>query len=511
MANLIDMTSSILVENTICFETRLINTEHIPVPIEDASFGILNFKATTSAETSDELDFLFVVDCSGSMSDMCSDGRTKMKHIIHTLQNMILFFNEHPSLNVYVTIDAFDVEIYHIITRTKITSENVFDIIDQVKLIYPRGSTNIEFALMESAKKINQIRSEHPTTTINHIFMTDGETTDGSNSIEVLRELLVSDVTNIFIGFGIEHDAALLSGISTMDKSAYYFIDKLENAGFVYGEILHGIVYKLVIQAEITIENGYIYNFKTNTWETNLKIGDIISESNRTFNIISSNPEECEASITGLVGDLRIAFPCMLTEYSDLTSHLYRQRTLQVLYEVKEFSRVTRQLRNFNNDKNISEKIVNLKHKLVVLMEEIKNYMSESYLRNNKFLKNLCDDICVCYRTLGTKYADMFCTSRQTSQGTQRIYTVTDTACIGLYRYLPSHRQPATQEYSSDMETQILQHEVSDFIDTPYFTPQATQVMREISRAVNSVDDEETIEILDVEDEFDLMSQNESE
>jgi len=139
MANLIDITSNILSQNTICFETRDINPEQIPVPIENAKFGILNFTAVTTGETSEELDFLLVVDCSGSMSDACSDGRSKMQHIIHTLKNMVLFFHEHPNTKMNITINAFDTQIYPIVTRTKITDENLNEIIYKIEKIIPRG------------------------------------------------------------------------------------------------------------------------------------------------------------------------------------------------------------------------------------------------------------------------------------------------------------------------------------------------------------------------------------
>ena len=94
--------------------------------------------------------------------------------------------------------------------------------------------------------------------------MTDGEATDGSKDVAVLQTLVNTDITNAFIGFGVEHDASLLNSISSIGKSAYYFIDKLESAGLVYGEILHGILYKLITKSEITIETGLVYNFNTN-------------------------------------------------------------------------------------------------------------------------------------------------------------------------------------------------------------------------------------------------------
>lgn len=528
MVDLIDITSNILAQNYICFEEKNINTNIIPIPIEEAKFGILNFKAVTTSETKSNLDFLFIIDCSGSMSDRCSDGRSKMQHIIHTLKNMIIFFNEHPNTNIFITVNAFDTQIYNIIQRTKISEQNIGKIISKIEKVIPRGSTNIEFALRESANKIAELKELYPNNIINHIFMTDGEATDGSQDISFLQSIVEPNIFNAFIGFGIDHDSTLLNGISSVGKSAYYFIDKLESAGLIYGEILHGIIYKLLIEVDIIIENGFIYDFKTNMWVKTLSIGDIVSEANKTFNIISSNPNECKVSIKGKMDDLQILFPSSLIESTDLTSHIYRQRTLQILYEVNDFCKRNREyegyynlnpiisMRNFRdnqaNQKKFKEEQKLFKIKLANFIEEIKKYMSDNDLGNDKILKNLCDDIYICYRTLGTKYGGMFCTARQTSQGTQRLYTASNTADIdidteNLYdnrstgianRVIPSiprlqRRSNNIQLFNDDYFDNI-NHEVSDFADTPYLTPQATQVMREISRTdanANIYDDED--------------------
>lgn len=532
MANLIDITSSILSQNTICFETRNINIEHIHVPIEDAKFGILNFKAVTTRETSDELDFLFTIDCSGSMSDLCSDNRTKMQHIIHTLKNMIIFFHEHPTIKINITINAFDSLIYKIVTRTTITDTNFNEIISKIDKISPRGSTNIEDALKESSNEISRLQELFPSNIITHIFMTDGEATDGSREISHLQTIINPDIVNAFIGFGIDHDAAILNGISSVGKSSYYFIDKLESAGLVYGEILHGIVYKLLTDSEILIENGLVYNYKTNTWQQTLKIGDIVSEANKIFNIISSNPEQCRVNIKGNMDTLVILFPSTLMPSADLSVQIFRQRTLQLLYEVNDFCKRKMEfddefmsnvfcLRNLSNNNQqynqIKQEQILIKNKLVSLMEELKNYMTENNLNDNKILKNLCDDIFICYRTFGTKFGTMFCNARQTSQGTQRIYTASNTMDVthdfpnrNFRRQIPRtprmpvppslirHHNAYQENYfeaeqfddeSNNINLPILNHTLSDFADTPYLTPQATQVMREISRNDNEIKD----------------------
>jgi uncharacterized protein YegL len=507
MTSIIDMTQNILSQNIICFETRTINKEQINVPLDDASFGILDFTAVTAKETDETLEFIFVVDCSGSMSDRCSDGRTKMQHITHTLKNMLSFFNEHSNIKLYITVNTFDTEIYQIIERTNITNENISELLAKIDNIKPRGSTDIEYALIESAKKINEISSLYPTHTINHIFMTDGEATAGSNDIGQLQTYIIPNVSNIFIGFGIDHDASLLNGISSVGKSSYYFIDKLESAGLVYGEILHSIVYKLVTNPEIIIKNGLIYDYKTNTWVDTLKICDIVSESNKIFNIASNNPQECVIEINGAyISDLGIIFRSVRIENADLTTHLYRQRTLQLLYEVNEFSKKTRnnvdshpislfRMTHIRGETN--EEKSNIKTKLHNFIDEIKKYMTENQLENDKILKNLCDDIYICYRTLGTKYGNMFSTARQTSQGTQRIYTVSNTDDLEERQHLTlrmpqRHYNTALQNFNIDNTDNLpdLFHEVSHFADAPYLTPQSTQVIRSISDSNQEFDED---------------------
>jgi len=548
MTNLLDITHNVLSQNCFCFEIRDINPEQIPVPIQNAKFGILNFIAVTAEETSEENDFLFVVDCSFSMSEKCADGRSKMQHIIHTLKNMVLFFYEHPNVKVHFTIDAFDTQFYHIVTRTKITDDNLNEIINKIEQIKPLGSTNIEFALIKSAEQITYLQTQFPKNIINHIFMTDGEATDGSQNIDELQSIVNPNITNAFIGFGIGHDSSLLNGISSIGKSAYYFIDKLESAGLVYGEILHGIVYKLITSPEIIINNGLVYDYKTNTWVQSLKICDIVSEANKTYNIISSDPENCSVNIKGNINDIIVSFPATQIETVDLTTQIYRQRTLQLLYEANDLNSRNRTYNNsidvrfirFSNTiqpavLDFQEENKNFKLKLANFIEEIKEYMIDNNLTEDKFLKNLCDDIYICYRTFGTKFGTMYCTSRQTSQGTQRVYTtsyIEDTPTQDLYRNtypIPGlYRQVASattthpslftqlgsiqlddqldEQFHYETDLPILHHEVSDFVDTPYLAPQATQIMREISRpTANFTEDYKNDELTTYESDFSIL------
>lgn len=473
MTSIIDTTSTILSQNTICFDTRDQISNHVPE--ENMKFGILHLKAINCNQTTEEVDFLFVVDCSGSMRETCADGKNKMQHILHTLKNMIYYFHEYANNNIHIIVNAFDTKYYSIIKRTKITTENISEIIHQINTIAPRGSTNIEFALLKSTEIIKNLKLDFPTNRINHIFMTDGEATDGSTDVEYLQSILEQDITNAFIGFGIQHDSSLLNGISSFKNGAYYFIDKLENAGFVYGEIIHGILYKLIHDTEIIVENGLIYNFKTNQWQNNLAIGDIVSEADKIFNIASSTPLECNVYIKGHIGNLVYLFPSTFSETADLTSHIYRQRTLQLLFEVYHSCNKKRMKRQTSKILQEFDDKTELKNKLAKFMEEMKKYMADNHLEDDTFLKNLCDDIYICWRTFGTTSGTMFCVARQTSQGQQRQYTVSSIGTID------DEERNSFQFAMSDDELQ-LQHDITNFEDTPYLTPQATQIMREFSR-----------------------------
>lgn len=511
--------TDIFEEIVVSFENSKIDYKIGDLPIQDSTFGILNMKANPVPVTTRSQDFVFSIDNSGSMSDLCSDGRTKMRHILHTLKNMIHYFNDNPLIHANITIFTFDDTVRKIVDRTCVTPKNIWEIVSMIDKIRPLSSTNIEAALISGKEYINELKTLYPTTEISHIFMTDGDANSGSKDYEVLRQLVDRSVKNSFIGFGIEHDSNLLNFLGGNTNCSYHFIDKLETAGFVYGEILHEILYKSLKNTELEIKNGLIYNYKSNLWTNKLAIGDIIGESDKTYHIISENPSCCIITISGTnSNDSNDCKEAIQTDYNtivffdedtnenrDLTKYIFRHRTLQLLFEVNEFETENHRKNSSDTDANspfacglthgcsintlmntqeISQKESNLKRKLREFIAEIKNYISEKHLTDDKFLKNLCDDIYISYKTIGSKYGKMYTSSRQTSQGTQRCYNVTETPSMRTDRIIqPVLRRQVAYDTSIDYENfgDEVFHEVSNFSDTPYTTPQATLVMGAVS------------------------------
>jgi len=508
MSQFTNVSNELFIEKTLTFESRNMNVEQLPITIVDAKFGILNLKAVSSPLSEEEQEFIFMIDCSGSMSDECSDGRTKMQHIIHTLKNMILYFRENPSIKVHITIDAFDDKIHRIVERCSVTDDNFNSIIAKVDKILPRSSTNIEIALKSINTTVTDIREQFNNHNIINIFMTDGDATSGNVSHSYLANIVDRTITNAFIGFGIGHDAALLNNISNGENSSYYFVDKLENSGLVYGEILHGIVYKLLTNVKISVQNGLVYNFKNNTWIESISVGEIVSESNKIYHIASSNPNECVVCIEAkkISDSNNINITQTQTQTQELTNYIYRQRTLQHLYIVSDFlKRKNEKINNNNSDSIFKMRMFNystsepliyeeektIKDNLRNFIEEMKKYMEENNLNDDKFMKNLCDDIYISYRTFGTKFATMYNNARQTSQGTQRCYNVSHTPDEDeLHSYSQTLTKPKLQRqkavYNNNNNDDIsfddfINHTVSGFADAPYLTPTSTRLMRDIS------------------------------
>jgi hypothetical protein len=519
--------------NNLCknFETKKIHGDSlIKVPIYGANFGTLNFNVTSCGVSEQEQEFIFTIDQSGSMTDKCLDGRSKMQHIIHTLKNMILYFYNNLIVNLHVTVFAFDDKFVTIIERTQISATNLQEILTKVEDIQPNGSTNIELALKETGKYITQIKAVNPLHNVNHIFMTDGDATVGSNDHNVLKDLVDSSVENAFIGFGTNHDSALLTHITNYRNSSYHFIDALEKAGLVYGEILHGILYKYLTDVEVSIENGLVYDFKVNQWLDKLFIGDISGEANKTYHLISNTPENCKIILSCKNLGEKYSFEVfeLIDSESNHTKYIYRQKTLELLFEVSILQKNKFELQklhhfsalslscnskddyHFKLKKNKNEEN-ELKDKLHTFFKEIKKYMADNNLDGDNFLKNLCDDIYISHKTLGTTYGAMYSTARQTSQGTQRCYTVSHTPHDNEANYIndypntllrtPRRSMQITKNFHTPNlfnEINVIRnnnislinpneiiHNLSSFEDAPYLTHTARRIMRDVSAGPN--------------------------
>lgn len=97
------------------------------------SFGCLEIHVGETTINIDPVFFLFNIDESGSMSELCKDGKTKMDHIQFTMNQMLLYFAENPEATIYVHVNAFSDNVRTVIETTQVTTQNVNDIIERIK------------------------------------------------------------------------------------------------------------------------------------------------------------------------------------------------------------------------------------------------------------------------------------------------------------------------------------------------------------------------------------------
>lgn len=368
----------------------------------NTSFGCLEIHVGETTINIDPVFFLFSIDESGSMSEMCKDGKTKMEHIHFTMNQMLLYFAENPEAIIYVHVNAFDDKVRTVIETTQITSKNVDEITEQIKKIRPQGSTNFDSAL----KSANQIMQNHAKKIeetceiphrIVHIFLTDGNPTIGDCSESSLTSLVDDTFSNVFIAFGLDHNAILMNKFGNVGKNTTnYLVSELEFIGFVYGEIVHNHLFKVLDNTVLEIEEGSIYDWISNEWKTSLNISALSSESKKFYYVKSSDPYETRIKISGRPID-RFAgeyfeeyvdkFPDLIETSKtivdvDLTKHILRLCTQQLLYEARSYA----------NSEGEEEECINYPFPILRRSHNI-NYNDDQYHNNNDYdindLKNL--------------------------------------------------------------------------------------------------------------------------
>ena len=427
---------SIIQESLILFHNNEYNRPVIKYPnYETSSFGVLNIKIKKTKKTNLPTCFVFTIDRTGSMGELCGNSRiTRMDYIKQTFKSMMNYFS-HQETPIIIRAHAFNDNVDILVDNITITPENVNSIIEKIRLLEPDGSTNIGNAITKANEAIAKYRIDNPTHQICHIFMTDGEPTTGEHRADSLSELVNETFTNIFIGAGFGHNAHILRKLSEKKNGEYLFLDNMENATLVYSEPVHRFLYPGLKDIRLEVENGRIYDWKTNKWVSVLEEPDLVSEVDKYYHLVSDNTKELEVSIYGIevgiavdssnevaldlisklleivepIPDLINIDTNIVVEPNDLSKYMFKQLTQELLYKAK------------SNDYDTTD-IYYFKKLLKRVFKIMRNYMRNKDLLDDPFMKQLCNDISIIYSTIGKSSGIMFAMSRSCSQGRQQSY-----------------------------------------------------------------------------------------
>jgi len=448
------------------------------------TFGKIKLNINKFPITKKHLDLEFNIDNSGSMADRCLDGKTKMVHMNFTVENILRYLQDH-NVSATVCVNSFDDKIINITPPQILNSGNIQEIAEKIQKIRPIGGTDIGKVLKMEAdfKKPEDYSFERV-----FLMFTDGQSVNGITNKKLLKEIAdrISDTTTIVtIGCGSDHDYELLSSIASRRNSSYKFIGKLEEAAMACGEVLDKILNKILSNVEISVQNGEIYDWKTNKWTNKIQTENIVGECDKTYNVRSLTPAEFSITITGTIVEINELFEYSITDKNmdqDLKKDEWRQQTLELLYEVNDYNKTC------NREPELSKE---LKSKLKELMVNMKKYMDDNNLRDDLFMKMLTDDIFTAYTTFGTAYGHMYVASRQSSQATQGIHSNTvqvpnNNFNLHSHVYLspiPSMMRKVTRNIQEMNE--------DDELDTPQMTRALSQYVQAMNEDEESDDNDE--------------------
>lgn len=510
-----DMTiCSNLIENAILeFHDTSIET---PIKIfedgDDSHFGILNISIKdTIPINKNHKHLFFTIDSSGSMNELCSDGQQKITHIKHTLENMLRVLYENKECKISLHIQTFSNTTTPILCdMNNIHDVSLENILESFQKILCKGSTNIEDALKTASNEITKYQKKNPTHDIFHIFLTDGEITSGTKNKAELQDLLTKISTNIFIGYGLKHDAQMLSDLAIKRVDEYRFIDVLENSGLVCGEILQGIIYKAIEEVNIICVGCEIFDYRINKWVKTLPIGNLCCDQKKTYHVKTNN-NDCYLSIQGFNVINCEKNPNKMDRYEtrmmsirnqneeNLNTYIFRQRTLELLYEARELSSNYKRKPFgcfFDEETEEREKIKietqKMKDTLSTFHKCLMNYMDKNKLTEDPILTMLCDDIYITYRTFNTPLGTMYSSSRQESNGRQHNYVCLSAPCPKLNSLV--RQTNCSSINSNSLSYSLTESESSlkqvDDIDTyvpsqitlsPFSNVSTVKMMREVS------------------------------
>jgi len=475
-------------------------------------FGILRVKLADTPMTKQPQLLYFKNDMSGSMQDVCSDGRSKMQHSNHTTSNILRLAAETDA-EIWVQVDGFDDKVERIIPAQRVTKDNLQQLVALVNATMPRNGTDLELALNDSKKQISEFKEQHPEFVVTQIFTTDGQANTGSQINSTLAECVDPNYSNIFIGLGLDHSADTLNALSSRKHAAYYFIDKIENGGLVFGEVIHSILYKALVDITLTVENAEIYDYRTNQWSSTLEVDSLNGEAEKTYHLRRAHdvsPFDVEVNISGTAATLPFAttvfcMPPLIDEQGidveprlDLSKYIFRQRTQELLYEAK-----------CKATQGEHDKIHSLKTKMRDFLAQMKAYKEKHpELASDSTFQTLNDDLVIVIRTLGTHYQAMYTSARANSNGRECSYNVSQVPGAprrnhGGLRRSNAYNGLQGQGQDQDQDLDFVESEVDDELQMlsqgplsrSHTTPRQATLMRSCSsgtQAQQMFDDDET-------------------
>ena len=491
------------------------------------NFGILKIEAKSiDKPLIKHLKMYLNIDISGSMSEHCRDGKEKIHHIRTIIKNLLRELYNFKEQKIAIIVNGFESTVHKIMDIDNLLEQSLLvNVLPKIEKLVPLNSTNIEKAL-KTATKILDLKIESDSNKENkvvHIMLTDGNATEGITNPDILKTFMPSSCKNILLGIGNDYDAKALKTISSSNPTATFkHINEAETAGLCVGEIIHSLLFEVVSDLKITIQNGKIYDYINGEWAQTIHVDSIASEQTKVYHIKRDTDAQIQivAHLEWTANNTQHQCVIDTNTEDDLTQYQFRQEVLEMLHNA---SLVTH---NTTNETNVffdemfdhaqdsfvpyeekhreyyqkkqkerderTQQIKDIKKQLKGLLIQILKHMDDNNLQEDMFYITLCKDLKVSIDSIGSQNADLYISTRLTSQGSQETYS-----------YNPESNE-VEDEVANEEEDEVVDKVEEELITSfnnknnnrnmlksPYTTPRQAKLMRDISSTHQILSDSE--------------------
>jgi hypothetical protein len=229
--------------------------------------GYTHFLQLKAAEMTNRtpIHIIAVIDVSGSMQ-----FANKLTNVKKSLKAILNFMTATDMLSIV----TFSKNSQIVAQKTLTTPENKYILSQAISIMDVDCSTNLSSGLISAFEC--EGTPEHKTSIL---LLTDGEANEGITDPDAITDLIrtqCSADTNIYtFGYGIDHNAALLSLIADEKDGAYNLVNSLENVASAIG-CAFGSIASCVAQ-NIVVDGAEFYSGFPKTPQGGVRVGDMSS------------------------------------------------------------------------------------------------------------------------------------------------------------------------------------------------------------------------------------------
>jgi Mg-chelatase subunit ChlD len=287
--------SSSLIPSIIFESTEVKHTEAATV------FGVATLKAPLF-EPSERtpIDVVCVIDVSGSM------GGSKLENAKKTLDFVIKQLRPSDRM----ALVTYDSNVKTVFGLTAMDAANKEQCTQACSKLRAGSMTNLSGGMLQGFKVLTQAESRNAVSSV--LLMTDGLANEGITSVEGMVKALQAVKTDLpnttlyTFGYGADHNATLLKGLSEAGGGMYYFIESIDTIPQYFADCLGGLLSTVAqnIEFELATVPGVTFakihtvrpfELTQNNTRCKIQLGDLQSEEERDILFELSLPATNEA------------------------------------------------------------------------------------------------------------------------------------------------------------------------------------------------------------------------